>query len=202
MTALTDEMEIERTEAPTVLYRLFDANDVLLYVGISGNLKARFASHASTKSWWPRVARRTIVIYPTRASGQEAERVAISAENPLHNVQRPVIRQRHQPARKIVPEVAVPKRWVVRGPRPDGPGAPIYDARFAQDLTLAEVSRRCAVKGSRVSAATIAKFERGGGRIHPGVLRALAGALGMEHEQVVDIAVAHHKLRRARQLAP
>ena len=74
-------------EAPTTLYRLYDAADALLYVGITGNLEVRFATHASLKPWWPEVGRRTVELYATRTSAAEAELEAIGLERPLHNVQ-------------------------------------------------------------------------------------------------------------------
>lgn len=85
MTALTPAVEI--TEAPTALYRLFDGDGVLLYVGITDGVKARFAQHAATKPWWPEVARKTVEWHPTREAAAVAEAQAIRAENPARNVQ-------------------------------------------------------------------------------------------------------------------
>lgn len=73
-------------ETPTALYRLFDADGALLYIGISGDLKARFARHAAVKSWWPHVARKTVEWHLTRAEAAEAELKAITAEHPQHNI--------------------------------------------------------------------------------------------------------------------
>ena len=73
-------------EAPTALYRLYDAEDRLLYVGISGDLKERLKTHASLKPWWPDVVRKTVQWYATRADAAEAEIKAIGSERPLHNV--------------------------------------------------------------------------------------------------------------------
>lgn len=72
-------------EIPTSLYRLFGATR-LLYVGITNDLKVRFATHAALKTWWPEVARKTVELYPTRKAALEAELAAIRAENPLHNI--------------------------------------------------------------------------------------------------------------------
>lgn len=72
-------------EIPTALYRLFSATR-LLYVGITGDLKARFATHAALKPWWPDVARKTVGLYATRDEAAEAELVAIRTEDPLHNI--------------------------------------------------------------------------------------------------------------------
>jgi len=74
-------------EEPTFLYRLFGADDRLLYVGITGNLGSRLVQHAGTKDWWPEVTRKTALLYPSRAEAQQAEMAAIRDEGPQHNVQ-------------------------------------------------------------------------------------------------------------------
>jgi hypothetical protein len=70
---------------PTALYRLYDAAEVLLYVGIGQHPDVRFGQHARDKPWWPQVARREIEWLDDRASAERAEAVAIRAENPEHN---------------------------------------------------------------------------------------------------------------------
>jgi predicted GIY-YIG superfamily endonuclease len=73
-------------ETPTALYRLYDAEGVLLYIGISGDLKARFARHAARKPWWPQVARKTVEWHLTRTGAAKTEDAAIKAERPKHNI--------------------------------------------------------------------------------------------------------------------
>lgn len=72
----------------TALYRLFDANDRLLYVGISENPERRWQTHAYTAraTWWPQVARKTVKWYDTRPDAADAELKAIGSERPLHNL--------------------------------------------------------------------------------------------------------------------
>ena len=70
----------------TALYRLFGADDLLLYIGISRNFAARFAQHAQDKEWWGQVCRSTVVWYPTRDEADRAETAAIVAEKPKHNI--------------------------------------------------------------------------------------------------------------------
>lgn len=70
----------------TALYRLYDADDRLLYVGISVNPKQRFRAHAATKRWWGDVERATSEWFENRGLAFMAEIEAIHAENPLHNV--------------------------------------------------------------------------------------------------------------------
>ena len=70
---------------PTQLYRHFDADGVLLYVGISANAMQRLAGHGSQSSWASRIARVEIENWPTREEALLAEQEAISAEGPLFN---------------------------------------------------------------------------------------------------------------------
>lgn len=69
-----------------VLYRVFDANDRLIYVGASHVLHFRMETHA-TKSWWSALARRVAwEFHPTKESALAAEAVAIQEEQPPFNV--------------------------------------------------------------------------------------------------------------------
>ena len=73
----------------TTLYRFFDADDRLLYVGIAGNPGRRFHQHANGpdgKPWWSHVARSTMEHFDTREEAAAAEVAAIVTEHPLHNV--------------------------------------------------------------------------------------------------------------------
>jgi hypothetical protein len=77
---------IEIDGEPTVLYRLFGVAEVLLYVGISRNPAGRWAQHAAEKTWWPEVARKTVVMYGSRREAEIAEGRVIRTESPLHNI--------------------------------------------------------------------------------------------------------------------
>lgn len=70
----------------TVLYRAFDANDDLLYIGITRRLDKRIDAHQSTSAWGRSAARWSAESFPTRAAAEEAEALAIAAEVPRHNV--------------------------------------------------------------------------------------------------------------------
>lgn len=70
----------------TTLYRFYDADDRLLYIGISERGPERWKAHRKDKPWWGELARTTTEHYETRAEALEAERAAIIAEKPLHNV--------------------------------------------------------------------------------------------------------------------
>ncbi|MFD9603287.1 GntR family transcriptional regulator [Streptomyces sp. NPDC059970] len=70
----------------TALYRLYDADGNLLYVGITNDTQRRFASHRRTKSWWPDVERDETVWLNSLPLAEKAEKDAIAAERPRHNV--------------------------------------------------------------------------------------------------------------------
>jgi hypothetical protein len=74
------------TSAGTSLYRLYDANGQLLYVGVTdGPVPDRLAAHRRTV-WWAQVDSFAVDHHPTRQKALDAERLAIRTEQPLHNI--------------------------------------------------------------------------------------------------------------------
>lgn len=69
----------------TTVYRLFDAEGRLLYVGTSVHPQKRWEQHATTKPWWSAVHHAAVVWLSSRDAALAAEREAIVAEGPLHN---------------------------------------------------------------------------------------------------------------------
>lgn len=69
----------------TALYRLYDASDRLLYIGISNNPEARWARHRMYQTWWPQVARRDFSWLASREAAEAAEEEAIRLEAPVFN---------------------------------------------------------------------------------------------------------------------
>lgn len=71
----------------TALYRLFDADDVLLYIGIAYDPDERWGAHRYGKSnaGMADVARRTLEWFGDRAAAEAAEKAAIKAERPRLN---------------------------------------------------------------------------------------------------------------------
>ena len=68
------------------LYRLTAADGTLLYIGISDHWARRMGQHQATKPWFADVSGVNVTTYPTREDALAAERAAIKAERPLHNV--------------------------------------------------------------------------------------------------------------------
>lgn len=69
------------------LYRHFDADDNLLYVGVSISILNRIRGHRSNSHWFDRIAKITIQNFNTKEEMYEAEKYAILNEKPLCNVQ-------------------------------------------------------------------------------------------------------------------
>lgn len=72
------------------VYRLYDSQGVLLYVGIANDPGRRMSQHQAEKPWWPQVAHVDIEWHPARLVAERAEQAAIASENPLHNIQHAV----------------------------------------------------------------------------------------------------------------
>jgi predicted GIY-YIG superfamily endonuclease len=90
---------------PHILYRMFDADGDLLYIGMTNDIEFRLYMHANTKYWWRDVA--SISLNQDSASRREledAERAAIKAECPRYNVMHNDERFRRRPPTKPSPE--------------------------------------------------------------------------------------------------
>jgi len=70
----------------TAVYRLFDDEGALLYVGIADHIGRRWDQHAVAQPWWPQVQRQTVTWFPSRGDAADAEIQAIRSEHPVHNV--------------------------------------------------------------------------------------------------------------------
>jgi len=73
----------------TALYRHFDSDGRLLYVGISLSAVRRLGQHQQHAHWFGAIVRVDIEWHATRLLALEAEAYAIARENPLHNTARP-----------------------------------------------------------------------------------------------------------------
>ena len=68
------------------LYRHFDGEGRLLYVGISLSAVTRLAQHKLSSKWFDDIATVTIEKYEDREQAQTAEREAIRKEKPVYNI--------------------------------------------------------------------------------------------------------------------
>ncbi len=64
----------------THLYRHFNKDGVLLYVGVSFNALCRLRQHAEVSSWFDEISRVEIEKFPSRETALKGEREAIKRE--------------------------------------------------------------------------------------------------------------------------
>lgn len=95
----------------TALYRHFDSQDRLLYVGISLDTIRRTQQHRLGARWFERIARIDIEWYPSRPAALTAEAIAIARESPECNLARP----RGTPAEAVIPFAQSSNPVQVRG---------------------------------------------------------------------------------------
>lgn len=96
-------------QTPTFLYRFFDRESRLLYVGITYHVEGRFDKHRYEKAW-AEIASVEIAQYPSRAEALEAEQLAIKAEAPAWNV----IHNSERPAPQVRTNIANGDWWMTR----------------------------------------------------------------------------------------
>lgn len=68
------------------LYRLYNSEEELLYVGISNDPNHRWHRHVGDKPWASEVAMRVFEWLPSRAEAEAAEVKAIRREKPKYNI--------------------------------------------------------------------------------------------------------------------
>jgi len=88
----------------THLYRHFDAENNLMYVGISLSTITRLGQHQQHSKWFNEIKKVTIEHFSTRQDAIEAEKKAIKTENPKYNIA----------LRKTVKEVATEEKLAIR----------------------------------------------------------------------------------------
>lgn len=75
----------------TTLYRYFDSDGQLLYVGITKNQFDRLQSHAKMAEWLPQIATASFQHFNSRAEALRAETHAIGTELPKFNKAGPTL---------------------------------------------------------------------------------------------------------------
>jgi hypothetical protein len=71
----------------TTVYRFYDKEGELLYVGISREIGARFDGHRFTQAWWKDVVRAEFEHFLDRVSAAQREKELIQTLRPKHNKQ-------------------------------------------------------------------------------------------------------------------
>lgn len=79
------DRETHDLSGPSCLYRFYDADGALLYVGITKDPTKRTREHSKRSEWHPFARSRTLEWFEDRESALDAERAAIHRERPLFN---------------------------------------------------------------------------------------------------------------------
>lgn len=69
------------------VYRCRAADETLLYIGCTTDLRVRLGQHARQKDWWSEVATVTAEVWSVGWDARMAEKSAIYSERPLYNHQ-------------------------------------------------------------------------------------------------------------------
>lgn len=72
-------------DQPAAVYRLYDADGTLLYIGLTSNPDSRWKDHRKEMLWWREVIAKQLVWYETRRQAAEVERAAIRSEGARYN---------------------------------------------------------------------------------------------------------------------
>lgn len=79
-------MAIAKAEVRTALYRFYDADEALLYAGITNDPWRRWREHVLEKSWYPDSKYWTVTWYDSEPRARAAERRAIKGQRPRFNI--------------------------------------------------------------------------------------------------------------------
>jgi predicted GIY-YIG superfamily endonuclease len=161
--------------APTALYRLYDAQDELLYIGVSGNPPARFRAHARRRHWWFQVHSHTLEWIEGRGAAIEAEKRAIRAEEPRWN-------REHMPVWKVRYDRPVPPPR-----RPDDSEARYVKVELARDELDEVLAAREKIRAEFHEAIRDAFPETHGQPTKRGVLAEVARRSGYSREHVAQL---------------
>lgn len=68
------------------VYRCYDRDGLLAYVGCTSNLQIRLATHSAGSWWAPSIVKVSAKVYPTKDIARAVERAAIKTQHPRWNV--------------------------------------------------------------------------------------------------------------------
>lgn len=166
------------------LYRLFDGDGVLLYVGESKDPWQRWArGHRFTSGFAPRVARGQISVFPDRLTALKAERDAIVSEQPLFNV-------KHNTERPATPKVRRPPK----SPAHDAEPVNLDPAAKAKSAASVEEQRRQVLEGGWKTATWGLKPRGCAVYIPADQFVHVAAVLGSTVERVAEFVQGEHDL--------
>jgi hypothetical protein len=79
-------VDVDRQALPHTVYRMYDREGRLLYVGMALYVRIRLAAHRNNQPWFNMVSKVDTERHPDRDSAADAEAAAIRDEAPIFNV--------------------------------------------------------------------------------------------------------------------
>lgn len=131
----------------TQLYRHFDENNELLYVGISLSTVYRLSQHKVASPWFADIKKVEIETFPSREEALEAEREAIQTEDPKYNI----VHKKHENLAEFISETEDQGKEKPRLLRRVVEFKPMYTtAEAAKELGLSEHTVRRLMNEGRI----------------------------------------------------
>lgn len=93
---------------PCFVYRLYDAQAELIYVGLTGNVGLRIGQHAAQKAWWNEVSGIEVDVHKTRRDAERAESELIRSHAPKHNTHKHPTNRAKVTTRRRPPSITTP----------------------------------------------------------------------------------------------
>ena len=84
------------------VYRYYNSNNELLYVGVTYDLQKRIRGHKSTQPWFDEIDRQEYETFSNRDDAIFEEARLIQVLNPLHNKQRPILVRDNQFSSEVI----------------------------------------------------------------------------------------------------
>lgn len=78
-------MKSQITTKETSVYRHYDSDNILLYIGISQDFLSRTFMHKRSAHWWRQIATIKVEHFSAREDAEIAEKLAIIKERPIFN---------------------------------------------------------------------------------------------------------------------
>lgn len=124
------------------LYRHFDADDRLLYVGVSLSTVHRLGQHKDHSHWFEKITKITIERFDSREESLDAETAAIQFERPLYNI----VHRKSDPEM----EAAMKSRFLLMR---QVAFRPMYDIKAAAEcLDLSKIAVRGLISSGKLGA--------------------------------------------------
>lgn len=191
------------TEKPerTALYRVWGADDLLLYIGVSKNFGQRWKQHARQQPWWDEMKRLTAdEWFEFRSEAEAAEEAAIKAERPKYN-KRHLVPVARKPRGSVgpVPVSAAPALEEKAPVREEAASIPypynLLSFRLPEpDMSDADLSTP---DGRLRAAETFNAYEREARKVRSSLEAHIALLRGMEYDRMIPWAAP--TLRRMRE---